>query len=136
MFLSSLEQPLFPVPSWLQLSSSCLTSASSASRERRYLNVSRVVLCVIFYYNRSNEEKLVFLKFLLLSILSATDTGAVDGKQIRKRSTSKPLLFATSLGIMDLRNAYGWVKHERAKAADGTPTLLLLPLASYQWDSS
>ena len=50
---------------------------------------------------------------------------AMDGRQIRKRSR-RPSSLANSFGITYLGKGYGCVKQERAKAAEGTQTLLFV----------
>ena len=79
---------------------------------------------------------MLFFNRLLDSILVANGTGEVLGRHSKKRPSS-PLSLASSRGIVYLKKISGCVKHDRAKEADGTSTLLLVfPLVSYQWEQS
>lgn len=80
----------------------------------------------------SNEDRFEAFSSALLSLRVSREVGSVGGMQIRNLS-SNPLSFATSQGMMLLLKASGWVKQDKAKAAEDTPILLLeLPLVSYQ----
>ena len=110
---------------------------SSASADSSYLTLS-AFLCVenICSYMQSNDDKFVSFSSALLSLRVSREVGSVGGMQIRNLSNN-PLSFATIRGMMLLRKASGWVKQDRAKAAEDTPILLLeLPLVSYQCEPS
>ena len=65
-----------------------------------------------YFVHHSNEKRLVFLKFLLLSFLTNIDTGAVDGKDKSGNDQGDHYYLPLALAF-DAHNAKRFVLHKK-----------------------